>query len=324
VLAFVLLRAWPNFFAIVGALLCAGIAWLLRPRIFQPVEGQIARTQYPTLYHVVDQIASHLGAPPIHSIIITEQFNAAFGKTGWRQRNTLFLGLPLFTILAPQERVALIAHELAHSINGDVSRGTLVGTAIDTLQGWRGLLQAHPSAAGGDKLLAAALNPVIALMLVAAWSAKMGALVLAHLLWHDSQRAEYLADALAATVSSTPAMLSCLEKLHFAALFDQAVQTTALNAQARNVFDELALLIAALPARELLRIQRLQQLQSSRLDTTHPPTAYRIARLKSHPIPIAKYSCTDEESARMDQEFHPLRARVQRALVDGYRQQLYY
>ena len=36
------------------------------------------------------------------------------------------LGLPLVSVLEPQERVALIAHEIAHDVNGDPARGTQV------------------------------------------------------------------------------------------------------------------------------------------------------------------------------------------------------
>ena len=48
----------------------------------------------------------------------------------------LRLGVPLLTILDGQEVVALVGHELAHQVNGDATRGLVVGTALETLRRW--------------------------------------------------------------------------------------------------------------------------------------------------------------------------------------------
>jgi Zn-dependent protease with chaperone function len=52
---------------------------------------------------------------------------------GWRRRRVLMLGSGPLAVLAPQELVALIAHELGHARNGDARRGLVVGSAVSGL-----------------------------------------------------------------------------------------------------------------------------------------------------------------------------------------------
>src|SRR5262249_53292064 len=44
--------------------------------------------------------------------------------------------------LHPQERLALLGHEVAHGVNGDVIRGFLVGSALRALDEWIGFFRA--------------------------------------------------------------------------------------------------------------------------------------------------------------------------------------
>src|SRR5438094_618563 len=78
--------------------------------------------------------------PPPDALVISASFNAEWAVLGWRRRRTLTLGLPLLTVLPPQPRAALIAHELAHARNGDSTRGFFVGGAINALSTWYGIL----------------------------------------------------------------------------------------------------------------------------------------------------------------------------------------
>lgn len=61
----VLVWAWPNIFAIAGALIFGVLAWVLRPRFVTHPEGLVTPTQVPTLYRLVDHVAKQLGAPPV-------------------------------------------------------------------------------------------------------------------------------------------------------------------------------------------------------------------------------------------------------------------
>ena len=54
-------------------------------------------------------------------IAFTAEFNASFTTVGWRGTPVFRLGVPLLTILDDQEIVALLAHEMAHEVNGDAA-----------------------------------------------------------------------------------------------------------------------------------------------------------------------------------------------------------
>ncbi|MCC7371784.1 MAG: M48 family metalloprotease [Chloroflexi bacterium] len=79
----------------------------------------IARDQAPRLFETLETARTATGAPPIHRVVLSDEFNAAvwrqsrFGLPGWT-RNHLVLGLPLLDALSPDEAVAVIAHEFGH------------------------------------------------------------------------------------------------------------------------------------------------------------------------------------------------------------------
>lgn len=148
--------------------------------------------------------------------------------------------------------------------------------------------------------------------------------MLSHLLWHDSQRAEYLADHLAAQVGGTAAALATLDKLHYSGMFTQAVRTVSLGKHSCAMFDELERLVAEMPRRELERIRRVERLETSRLDATHPPTARRIDFLRARPVPAPKVVLTRHDLEAIDRELAPYKAAIQDRLLDLHRRSLYY
>src|SRR5207247_2018650 len=97
-------------------------------------KGGLARAEAPRLYALVDRIAEALETKRVDAIFINRQFNASWSVVGIRRRSVLRLGLPLLSALTPQERVALIAHELGHGRNGDARRGFVVGSAVNGLE----------------------------------------------------------------------------------------------------------------------------------------------------------------------------------------------
>lgn len=94
---------------------------------FPPPTGlYLKRKEFPGLYAFVDELSSKLQAPCFHSILITDDFNAAvmqrprLGLLGWQQ-NYLIIGLPLMLALSTEEFRAVLAHELGH-LSGNHSR----------------------------------------------------------------------------------------------------------------------------------------------------------------------------------------------------------
>ncbi|HSB69216.1 MAG TPA: M48 family metallopeptidase [Candidatus Methylomirabilis sp.] len=262
--------------------------------------------------------------PECERRVINEDFNAAFGRVGWRQREVLYMGLPLWAILENEERVALIAHELAHGVNGDPVRGFFVGSAAAALARWYTLFRPDriwDESKGIAGLPAVPFNIAMLMLANLAWIA---AVALSHLLWRDSQRAEYLADRLAASISGTGPSRSLLRKLHYGETFALAIHRAVVSQGARSdILDNLRELGLKAPPREVERVTRVQQLEGSRLDATHPPSAYRIELLRAHYVAHPKVEFPPPEFEAVEKELLPFRNSVQLKLEDKYRAGLY-
>jgi heat shock protein HtpX len=313
------LAAFPSF-RFLGLLLggfCLFMVWLfLLPRPPKGSATPIAREQAPTMYQVTQRIAQALSSSPVDSIRCDVTYNAAFGQFGWRRKRWLILGVPLLSVLNEQELVALLSHELAHSVNGDPSRGFLLGTALYSLASWYELL--HPRTrwhihAGCAQPLLFAINiislPIAGLIWVIGY-------VLSHLLWYDTQRAEYLADWLAAQVSGTDGILAVLDKTQLRDTFENTLRVAYLKNRMGSFFADLKRRIGQVPPREIERIRRIEKLVGSRIDSSHPPTVYRIEFLKAHCFSEAQVVLSLSEFAQLRQELEPLLQNTQRGISE--------
>jgi Zn-dependent protease with chaperone function len=270
---------WPSPLLSALSIPCFLLAIALRPRVVPYPKATAPREQFPETYAFVDAIAATIGGPRIAGIVFDEDFNAAYGKGGWRRRSYLYLGVPLWAILDERERIALVAHELAHGANDDVNLNFFITSALDALVAWYNVLTPKLTVTGRH----AGETIVEPILLGLASLPRLGINAMCHLLWRDSQRDEYLADHAAATVSGTAAMVSLMEKLHFGRTFALTLQRIAQGLDPQQpLFDAFRDRMAQVPAREMARVRRVQQLEDSRLDVTHPPTAYRIAMLQAH------------------------------------------
>jgi heat shock protein HtpX len=309
-----------------GVVLLA-LAGFLRPRFSRVPKKIVPRETLPTWYRVADEVARAVGAAPVHGIILTADFNASFSQPGFPRRKTVLrLGLPLLTVLDTEERIALLGHELAHGANGDPRRGFVVGSAVDTLARWYWLLR--PEQIFDDNLtglawLGGVLGSIASLALsVIPWSV---AFVLVHLFWRDSQRAEYLADRLAVRVAGTAAMLRLLDALHLGSTVHFTMQRAVLSPTGGgDIFADVRESVASLPERERERIRRVERLEGSQLDATHPPTAFRIDLIGSNPVQRPAVSVNATDARALDDELTPFQPAVHSALLDRYRRRLYY
>lgn len=320
---------WPHPILVAIGLLCIATAWLLRPRVGKMPSPTARREDFPALYKAVDSVTGALGSHTVAAIVLTDAFNASFAQVGWRRRRVLSLGVPLFTVLSGEERIALLAHEVAHGVNGDPNRGFVVGTALNSLSTWQYLLRPNRFVEtrygrSGLGITAAIGNAVSFVLSGIPWAAMR---LLSQLLYRDAQRAEYLADHLATRAGGTAALLGLLDKLHLSGLFAGTVQnaSTAVTGGARqDIFDELARRVAALPEREWERIRRVERLADSRLDATHPPTASRIAFLQTHPAAAPAVTLSRIENEQIEAELRRVHGGLQARLLDTYRRSLYY
>lgn len=311
---------WGNFFFMIASLVCLIVAWVTRPRIGRMKQDVLKREEFPTLYRIVDEIGEKMGAKMIDGIVVDFNYNAAFGSYGLARKNYLFLGLPLVSTLKPEELVALIGHELGHGINGDSTRSFFVGTAIDTLIEWHYFVKPDYILERNGSLIDLMMVPVNLLLLGISKVILGVLLVLTHLLWRNKQRAEYLADDLAAQVSGLQAKLSLLEKLHMHHIFVFAMQRLLTGGAKGNPADEIRTQFQQIPASEIERVQRMEQMTDVRLDATHPPTSHRLRYLKSKgTIQSAAYQISERDRALLYKEWRSLEERCAQQMMGYYR-----
>lgn len=300
---------------ILGGLVLLLVTWIFRPRTPRLPDGVLPRAQFPALYAVADRVAEQLGMRPLDGIFVEHDYNASFYRYGWRRRRMLGLGLPLWLVLEPQERVALIGHELGHDRSGDATRGRFVGGAIETLQSWHDILRPRRLAEGEWGLAAILGLPLQLALLALAYIPLWGSYLLALLFYRDKQRAEYRADLFGATISGTAAALAMLEKLHFGHVYFNIASGLYVN-PAKDVFGDLRNAIGQLPPRELERVRRESAKSRRSLDASHPPTVDRVSLLQARRVETAKVVLTASESERIDRELEKVAPDVRRALVE--------
>lgn len=318
--AFLIWYRFPSLLMIPGLVLVL-VAIALRPRFpkLDPYAETLTRDRAPQLFGLVDRVADAIGAPRPHVIAVDEEFNASAGAYGIRRRRAVCLGLPLLAVLSPQERVALIGHELGHFVNGDVRRGPLTRVALTTLAELADLLHptsAHQSAGGGpvsavSELLA---RLVLSVLRFLAWSGQF------MLLWigqRAAQRAEYLADELGARAGGSEACMSLSD-----ILVASDVVTMVAAREARLGRGPAAWRTAADEARARLapRLPGLRQLSvrdRASLFASHPPAGLRSRMVSSRGYQAPAVVLTGTDSARLDAELHREYERARRGLAAG-------
>jgi heat shock protein HtpX len=314
--------ALPSLLSIVFGVGLAGLGFLMRPRFGKPPkEDVVSRTDAPKLHELVDGVAEALGTKTVDIIVVNHAYNASWWVGGLPRKRVLTLGLPLLTALDPQERVALIAHELAHARNGDATRSFVVGGALHTIgEVYDSLMNSGGAIAMSN---AAIVEWVVRGMLWLVARPVLGLYyVLQLLLLRDCQRAEYLADALSARIAGTAAEIRVDEKMLLASLFD-TIAYRSLHEPEPDVFGELRTAIHTVPERELERRRQVARHVGTRLSATHPPTARRLELIESRPVEAGQLLLTDEASDHIDEELRPLGTILGRRIIDRYRDALY-
>lgn len=224
----------------------------------------------------------------------------------------------MFAALPPEQRVALIGHEVAHARNGDSRRGLVVGSAWAALEALYRILAPDPYAEGPDVFMNGAYwlvsRPVYGLLLLHA-----------RLTAHDAQRAEYLADALAADVAGTDAVVGLLETILLEGVVRSVVKRSTHSGAVApgSLLSEVERSVMAVPDRERQRRRRVARLERPSLDAFHPTMSSRIAVLESRALVLSSLAITQAESDAIDEELAPLRAPLELRMIDEYRSTIY-
>ena len=293
-----------------------GYAWQARPR-FGPLPGtEITEEQAPELHRLVREVAGVMGAARPARLVLIPEVNAFMGHGGFPPRPTLGLGLPLWYGLLPQERVAILAHELAHDLSGDPARGGLIGAALRMLAQAHAVMRPDSVMRFDPSIVEMIGNAVMALL---AWIPLGLYQLLLSLVGASHQRAEFRADLLSAGVAGTPATVSALDKLHLGHLLESALHKQRHDPERPHAFAELRHMWDTLPEeqRQMRRDERAAQ--RTQLSATHPPTADRLQVVRSHPAE-AKLHLDDAWAARIDAELLPFVRPLEAQAYDDYRE----
>ena len=299
-----IVRFWPYFMFVFFALICFGLAWLSFPRFGKWPDDVLSESDYPTLYGLADRVAAALGTEPVDGLVLTRSFRASMWRVTARGMRLVSVGLPLLAVLDEGERVALLAHEQAHQRNGDPARGLYVSAALCALSEWYGVIRPSFLWDPGSGISGFLQIPVKLIFYAVAGLPWLVGYLLVHLLWWDSQRAEYLADRLAAEVSGTAAMLSAMEKWMLEVPAHVALRQAQYGRgqEAESVLDRIRLRVEAVPPHEVERLRRADKLSLVRLDVTHPPNAYRRQMLDQRLVMAPKVALSQGENAQIDEE----------------------
>jgi heat shock protein HtpX len=304
---------------LIAAFFFAALAFVLMPRVFRMKAPHLDRGQYPAIYEAADETASFLGAPPVDGIVIVRQFTAAYTVSGFRRKKLLIVGLPLFSSLTPEEKLAVLAHEMGHHAHRDITKSLFLGGVQRALgRLYHGL---YPTT-DYSELIAFLAKPLewfrkgLAYGVLILWYA-MGLAV-----WKDSQRAEYHADHASASVAGTPAAVSALRKMCYGPTFYKTLESVAQYGYTRNLFEEYRGRIRSVPPREVERIRVLTERIENSIDSSHPPTRYRLAYLEEK-LPAAAPVLTDKLLSRMEAEFEALETIWEARMLTDYRSYLY-
>ena len=124
---------FPNLLLMVLAAVFLGIGYKLWPRRERIPPGSLGHDDAPAAFAIIDAVGEALGAPRIDRLMITDEFNAYVVQA--QGQNLLGIGAFFWSGLSDDEKLALIAHEMAHRVNDDPTRGRFLGAALNTLDG---------------------------------------------------------------------------------------------------------------------------------------------------------------------------------------------
>lgn len=288
----------------------------LRPRFgrLHSNADVIRRDRAPELFALVDEVAQAVGARAPDVIAVDDELNAYAGIVGVRRRRVLCLGLPYWGSLAPQERVALLGHELGHFVNGDPRRMLLTQPAFTTLGSAADLLRPAPSTAPGlIEMVGAALARIVQYPLSRLLFTLHVALVCVAL--RDSQRAEYLADEMSAKAAGTSAATDLLDATLRVESMELAVRREARNGHGPQRWRTAVAEARTAAAEQLPQLRQLSAREEASLFSSHPPTGLRRLMLDGRERHAAAVVLTEDRSARIDAELAKEYEAVRRTLA---------
>lgn len=307
---------FPNIAMVVGVAMIS-LAVALRPRFgrVDPDLEVLSKDQAPELHALVEEVAAAVGAPMPHVIGVDGSLNAYATQVGLRRRRVLALGLPLWGALDGQQRVALLGHELGHFVNGDVRRTVVTQPALTMLGNAADMFRPVDSVRGsglvemiGDAL-GRAFSWVVSRLLFG------GHLVLVVTALRDSQRAEYLADEMAARAAGTDGAKRLLDVALQSESLALVVQQASRGGRGPAAWQTGVARSLAAAADTLPLLRQLSIREQSSLFASHPPQGLRHRMLAARAEHEPRVTVTDARIERIDTELARHYQRVSHAVA---------
>ncbi|RCG30194.1 peptidase, M48 family protein [Sphaerisporangium album] len=320
-----------NLLMVPVAAIGLGIAFVTRPRLgrLDPDGSPLSRSEAPHLYALADRIAAELGAPPAELIEVTPGFGTSYTRVGLRRHGVLTIGLALWEVLTPEERVASLAHELGHAVNGDPRRNLWFHSAVEALTHWHRASAPGPVEESGAGLVFMVMDWVAKLVMrgVHHLTGLLLRLML-RLTLAPGHRAEYRADEMAARVASSTATRSMLQTLVLGDSVETVFRRRSAVQQGRrstratsrdeadaSLWRELREYVTSIPEAERLRRLRLSARRMTSTDRTHPPTHLRLQLVSARPPAEAALTLGETEAAAIERELETARVQTARAVL---------
>jgi Zn-dependent protease with chaperone function len=320
--ACVVVGVWLCTLSFPGFGLVFGLGLILFAVLARPRFGRVPRDETvlepgeaPHLRALVARVAEAVGAREPHVIRVEEdEFNASAGVYGLRRRRVLTIGLPLWLALSPQQRVALLGHEMGHFVNGDPRRGLFVQPIYGSLG-----------------VLADVLTPVRDREVAftgAGWIARMAEIIMAPLGWlvrgvqlglvvlaqREGQRAEYRADVLAARSAGSQA---AADLMNVFLLHDTITMLIKRDARAGVLVGDWPATTAEALRKAGPNLAMRRQLSVRRetgLFVSHPPAGLRARLIEARPAEPAAVVLDTATNALVEQDLARYAARAARTL----------
>jgi heat shock protein HtpX len=322
-------RGFPSLVLIPGLVLVA-VAVGCWPR-FAPLPRHatvLPPGAAPALRELVGRVAAAVGVPEPRFICLADAFSAGFSADGGRygvlHRRYLSIGVPLWTALGPQQRVALLAHQLAHFTDGNPRRGRLIGPADTVL-----VRLASVFTPGRDVTIRALQDPAIVaavaggavrqvsstqgmvwigeLLVKPVFAAIRGTVTLVRLALvapsrRDTWRAEYFSDALAAEVAGSVAVTELLDLMLCAEPVVMMLRQQARTRAPVSTWPAVAAAVRYEGAPRLRTRRESSVREGASPYAMHPPLGLRADLVESRPEQVPTLVLDGPENARIDTE----------------------
>ena len=309
---------WPTVLGGIAAAALAGLAFVVRPRFgTMPVGIKLEPEAFPHLAELVHRICTATGAPPFDAVFVSTETNASTSTVGWRRARVLVIGYPLWNMLEPDERIALLAHEVAHGVNGDTRRSFVVASALRTLLAWRRAMWSNWTLqlAGPVAVVVVAIRVLVKAPLRALAGVLYAAEI--RLTLRANRHGEYLADVVAVELAGRQPVLRLLDKTYLGAITEDYLTRLAMWQPNLDLWLAQREFLGRLPPTEWERLRRLDRRTPELPSSTHPKTHRRLSfveRLAGPASTAPIIDLTDQDAAALGAELRPVAAAVQRAL----------